>query len=144
MTCLSRATRLLVLFAAAVSATAVSAVASELAFQGEWSNVDNKATDITRVRIAKTDRGWTIETWGKAGAKEISAGSTKLHLLGADPKDTRRDYGFATWDLTFKKRHTTLRVKYKLLVIESFNITTSDTGRGNYFRRDTFQRNEAP
>ena len=144
MTCLPRATRLLVLLAAAVSAATASVAASEPAFQGEWSNVDNKATDIARVRIAKTDQGWTIEAWGKAGKKEISAGSTKLHLLGGDPRDSNRDYGFATWDLTFQKRHVTLRVKYNLLVIESFNITTSDTGRGNYFRRDTFQRTESP
>src|SRR5216683_7938152 len=39
------------------------------AFVGKWANVDDKTRGPTRIEIAEKDKGWTIQVWGRAGAK---------------------------------------------------------------------------
>jgi hypothetical protein len=110
-------------------------------FTGQWKNVNDKTSGLTRLEISKNGNVWTIQSWGAGAGGEIDQGKATLHLFGDSVADATMKYGFASWDFKFKDTHLTLRLEDSELAVEDFNVFKDNSGRSNY--RSTYKFKKA-
>jgi hypothetical protein len=112
-------------------------------FVGEWRNVSEGGL-TTRIVIADEYRKYSIHGWGNCHPySDSDLGVVPLELL--EPVFGRElNYGFATWDHTFRIQHMTLHLEGQELVAETINLYRDDSGRTNYRAVDRFKRYVKP
>ena len=88
---------------------------------------------LTRLEITKSEKGWTVHSWGTAGqGLENDLGEVALHLLVESSRGKEWKHGIATSDAKFKDSYLMLRFEKGELIAEDFNVFKDNSGRPNY------------
>ena len=111
-------------------------------FLGEWRNVDDNSRGPSRLKIAKAEKGWTIQAWDNRGSQEADHGKVKLSLLGDSVYSTVMRYGLANWSDDTNEEHVTLRREQDRLLFEQFVIFKNEPNAANYRTLYEFKRAE--
>jgi len=110
--------------------------------EGEWVNVDSRTRGLTRLVISKSEKGWSIEAWGKCHPKDCVWGTTFLAPLGSSVEDHSSNQGFAIWKAGFATKYVTVTLGDGQMAAEIITIFCDRSGRANVRSVDAFKRAE--
>lgn len=99
---------------------------------GDWNNIDNNTSGVTRLSISEAEGGWTVHAWGKCHPSDCDWGIVMLNVLGDSIKDKSPRYGHAYWDSGFSGTHLTLRAEGEELAADFYTIFKDGSDRANY------------
>jgi hypothetical protein len=110
------------------------------AFLGEWQNTDQNSSKLTRLKIAKADKGWTIQAWDRSGKEDMDRGIISLSLFGDTIYSTIMRYGQAKWSDDGTDKQVSLRLEQGCLSVEEFTAFEDEQFGANYRARYEFKR----
>ncbi len=117
-------------------------IASAGPLDGTWINTDQNTRSIPKIRIFSSAKGGPqMEWWGRTHPHDSKYGPLKLHLLGDSTEDRSPDkHGYATQDSGFADNIFFITTSGDQLVLESLTLFKDNSGRSNYRKRLTFNR----
>lgn len=99
---------------------------------GDWNNIDNESSGVTRLTISEAEGGWTVHAWGKCHPSDCDWGVVELRFLGDSIRDKSPKYGYAYWDNGFSETHLILKAGAEELSADFYTIFKDASDRANY------------
>jgi hypothetical protein len=108
--------------------------------QGTWFNTDPVSGEIAKVSISRHNGNVSMRAFGADTSGLIDWGEVPITPY-VDRIGSSLVTGFlAEYDFGFMKTRLATNVKYGVLVIQSYNAFSDDSGRSPYFTREFFSR----
>jgi hypothetical protein len=113
------------------------------ALAGTWFNTDLETGEISKVILSVRDGSVAVHAFGANGTAPIDWGE-----VAATPYVDRIGSALVTgflahYDFGFMKTQLATNVKYGVLVVQSYNRFSDESGRRAYFTREFFSREVA-
>lgn len=120
-----------------------AAIAAPQDFVGTWVNTNSNTSGITRLVVTRQGSNLRIQTFGKCHPTDCDWGTVGLVTYGKNVQDADHTAATALYKPGFANTLLTLELAgagRNQINLQSFTQFTDNSGRQNYFDRDTFKR----
>ena len=105
---------------------------------GEWTNVNPKTGQISRIKVILKEDTSCIHCFGKLEEGEQDWGETTCQLFSDNVTSPVIEGFIGKYDLGFIDIKVVGNIKYGVMVIQSYNTFKDGSDRNNYIAREFF------
>lgn len=105
---------------------------------GEWTNVNPKTGQISRIIMSSEDDETYIQCFGQLEDGEQDWGQTPCQLFSDNVSSPVIEGFVGSYDLDFIEIMIVGNIKYGVMVVQSYNTFKDGSKRNNYIAREFF------